>query len=120
MDGSCAWTVATHRDWLHRVKEIRAQADCLVCKFLQMYERFDSLEHAESCRICEIGESSVETRAILGALKGDMLEDGVVNELDLKLADREPSEHASHFEKSKTTGKRLSNNLLTSDVFCYL
>ena len=47
------------------------------------------------CRICDKGESSVETRAILEALKGDMF----VSELDMKLAEREPSEHAFHFEQ---------------------
>ena len=45
------------------------------------------------------GVSFVETKVILEALKGDMLEDGVVDELDLKLAKREPSEHAFHVEQ---------------------
>ena len=44
------------------------------------------------CRICENEEDLVQVKLIMEVVKGDMLEDGTVSELDLELAGLIPSE----------------------------
>ena len=51
------------------------------------------------CRICENARNLVETKLFFEAEKGDLLTDGTITELDLKLAGPVPAKHVFPFEQ---------------------
>ena len=59
------------------------------------------------CRICENERTPVETKLILEAVKGDLLEDGTISELDLKLAGPIPPEHIFSFAQVQDNCEEL-------------
>ena len=105
MADNITWTGVVHGLWRH-IEIGCLESKRFVHKRIEWCANSCKVTHAlkawnmqNPCRSCEIGESFVETKAILEALKGDMLENCVVNEWDMKLARREPSEHAFHVEQ---------------------
>ena len=69
-----------------------------VCQFWQKCQGFDSLELTDAMEHHrEQKENPVGTKLILKAVNGDLVEDGTISELDLKLVGPVPSEHIFPF-----------------------
>ena len=62
------------------------------------------------CRICENEEDFVQVKLIMEVVKGDMLEDGTVSELDLKLAGLVPSEPVFPFAKVQENWEEMKQH----------